>query len=459
MENDVLKSETYKSLLSIRRQYVNLSKYSFPCKGSSTVWQLLHLLIEKLLERIDKYTTRQIRLINTLLPTFDSFCGLLDDSILDKVPWSILPSLESIFSKIRQGSEFVITPQWEVNYAVFNKNIIDYIDGKILSIPNLVFDAGPNFQENKAQFLTKFNKEVYLLLYPRGERLFVLHFPLLGHEIGHIFANEWISVNFNNKLKQLDLYNKVDNYIKQNMPADFKGSLFEPQYVINERGRIFDVFTKIMAEIISDFVGAIVFGPSALLSTFVFSLKFGYDDPSGIEHGYFPWRFRLYFLSKILNIFHTYNFPASFSGVKDWLTQINQLTNGYDYIGFLSNQTKYAFTSFLFELIDTDTKAISDELVHLVPAPHYSDVSNPSLQVEAANRLKNGIIPNCLISDDLQEMPVGFINIIVGTWLFLCEHPLDDVCKFNEISRTANLLSLKGIELSHLQQEVLARDN
>lgn len=460
IEHDIIKSETYKYLIILNRQFIALPKDSFPCSGATQLWSLLYNLINKILERIDRYSTRQLRLITTtLLPEIDELCKQLNNSVTSKVPWSLLPSLESVFSTIRKDAKFIITPQWKTNYSVFNKNIIKHLIDLVFSIPDLVFDSGASFEKEKEAFFLDVSEEIYMLHYPRSERLTPLHFPLLGHEIGHIFAAEWIQGYYQKKLDKYDLENKIDLYIKGNLPPGIKGQLFEPQYIITMKSNIFNTFKRIAEETIADCVGGIIFGPAALLSSFVFCLNFGYDDFDALKFGYLPWRYRLYLLSEVLISIGTLNFQYDSKGARQWIKDILQITNGYDYMSNLRQLTHESYCRFIFEIFMNEIKTIGGELIGLIPKPHYADVGNATLQEEVVRRLSNGVIPNCTISNNLAETPIDFRNIIAGTWLYLCKQNLSETVEFNKISKRANLLSLKAIELSHMQQKVINGDD
>ena len=452
MEKFILKADTYKSLLTIRRKYKDLSKESFPCDGSGQLWELLLNIIDIITERLNGYSSRQIQLLNTILPAFDEFCKLLDGSVVSKVPWSVLPSLEHLFSIIRRDALFTIVPQWEFNYGIICKNIIELIADKIVSVPGFIFDNDSDFDNNKEKLLSKYTKENYLLLYPIGERLHPLHFPLLGHEIGHIFADEWLVKSYDDKIDKLGLPGQVDSYLKKHIPPHIQShTILENIFLNTENAKILKSFRRIVVEIIADCVGVIIFGPSALLSSFVLSVKFGYSNFNAIDKGYLPWRYRLYFISKIIEHLGTGVYFSEAAGVHKWIAEIEKIIVNYDYVGEIEKQPTIAYYSLIYKMLEQEICTISDEICLNIPAPHYSDIMNVDLQKEVFDRLDNGIIPNCKIYSDLKEDPIDFRNIIIGTWLFICEQPIDKLKEFIEVSRNANLLSLKAIELSHLQ--------
>jgi hypothetical protein len=454
MDDRVLKIEVYRSLIALKRQYDNLPRDNFPCEGANKLWSLLSYLIDMMIDRVESYYPTQLRLLNTLLTHFETYCGQLYNSTVDKVPWSILPSIENIFGRIKKDALFIITPQWEYNYGIYIQNVVDLLKSKVILSSNLIFEPDDKYDENVANLLNKYPNEIYILLYPRRERLSVLHFPLLGHEIGHIFAELWLSKYYEDKLKTHDVDNNIEAYIKKIKPTELVGSLFQKNYIHRMKYECSEVFHRVTREIISDFVGALIFGFPALLASYIYSVQCDFDDIRHIDKGYLPWRFRLYFISKILKEFNIRSLSNFNGDITAWLQNIEAIIDGYDYDKKLRTHDRYGYVVYLFLMLDSELSNIAKELMQLVPKPHYTDIENREMCEEVVRRLKKGILPNCSIDENLSEKPIGFRNIITGTWLYLCDQPLNKTIDFNKKSKNANLLSLKAIELSHLQRMV-----
>ena len=163
IEKQIIKAETYKKLRTLQKQYKDLPHGDFLCDGAESVWRLLKDIINKLVERFDKYSSKQLQLFNELFPFFDRVCGYLDDSETKKIPWSIIPSIEDLFSKIKPGTKFIICPIWETNYAIYTKNIIEYLNLKVIQLPGLIFDWGPSFITDCENFLEPFPSGIYFV--------------------------------------------------------------------------------------------------------------------------------------------------------------------------------------------------------------------------------------------------------------------------------------------------------
>lgn len=451
-EKEIIRIETYKKLLLLRKQYYGLPHGDFLCDGGEYIWSLQVNIIKKIIERFDIYSYRHLQLINTLFSFFEKICGYLNDSKTKNVPWSIIPSLEDLFTKIKPNTKFVICPLWETNYKIYNRNIIEVIDQTLLSVPNLIFDPSDDFVDIKNKFLSDYPAGIYFVFYPRTERLSVLHFPLLGHEIGHIYSLTWINDNFRRMIEESDIERLLRKEINSDIPAIVQSeTLFIDNLIENQLLVIYDMYTNILAETISDIVGTFIFGPSTLFSSYIFAIKGGFDDFKGLKFGYLPWRFRLNYICNALEYLGLEYPPTGLDKSYNWVDEIKK-TADIDFDKYkYSRENRYC--KYIASLISSNFNSICKSIEGFVGDQNYKNSYDEKLQKNVVERLENGIIPNCIIDDKLKETPIGLRNIVAGTWLHLCELDLADYEKHCLKSLNANLLSLKAIELSHFQND------
>lgn len=454
MHDFVVKSETYKYILRLQNQYSVLAYEELPCKGAIDIWKLATRILEKISLRLDKFSNRQIQLINTLLPNLEEFCGFLNDSKLSNVPWSLIPSLESLFSEIRPGAKFVITPKWEVNYGIVTGNIFEYWDVDVLSIRGLLFDDDENFDNNIKELLKDIGSEIYILFYPRSERLSVLQFPILGHEIGHIFAHSWLNTEFDKFINEYKIKEKLLSYVKNTMPKDILGTLFEDHYERSKISDILNIYRAILAETISDIIGAIIFGHTALLSSYIFAIKHGLDNYTGITKGYLPWRYRLNVVHRIIDIMKVEYRIDGFMKFNKWLDEIHQIARDVETDILYKREKGHDYLKYLVDVLNENFETIFTFINKMVPGKHFDEIYDHQFETKVYERLKDEIIPNCVIDDHLVETPIDLRNIVSGTWRYIGELIQDNYENFVKKSNQANLLSLKGIELSYLQSRV-----
>lgn len=451
-----VRTETFKKFKYLHKQFYNLPHGDFPCIGASSAWKFLSSIVEIILQRFDDYSTRQIQFLNTALPLFETFCGYLDDSKLNKVPWSLIPSLEELFTKIKPGTEFVICPLWETNYKILNRNIIEYVDTIFLKIQGLVFDVGPDFDLKRLDFLSKYPNSIYFVFYPRTERLSVLHFPLLGHEIGHIFSTEWLDQYYEDTLNKHKIKSQIESYLNGMIPPDFIGPLFKPQFIDEQVEKIVGIYKMIMSEILADIIGAYIFGHAALLSNYVFSLKYKPDDFKGVPRGYLSWQFRLYFILKAFSSMMLEELPSEYSETNKLIDEIRSLCSSIDVYNYNYSSTNYKYIKFIIEIVEQEFDSICYEADRFLSGQQYFRTYSKDLQGKVIERLNNKIIPNCVSKSNLTEKPIDLRNIVGGTWLSLCELDYKDYETYFERSHTINLLSLKAIELSYHQKHFIS---
>ncbi len=450
-EKKILKTETVKKLILLKKHHYRLPHSDFLCDGAIHVWKLQIKIIEKLLERFNKYTHKQLQLINTVLPFLEKICGYLDDSKTINVPWSIIPSLEDLFSKVKPDTQFVICPLWENNYQIINRNIVEYLDNSVISIPGLLFDPGSNFEAEKKNFLSDAPSGIYFVFYPRSERLSVLHFPLLGHEIGHIFASSWLDSNFNDSLFNQEAEKTLKAEIDSEIPPDVIDPIFKETFINNRLLEMLEIFHKVLSEVISDIVGVFIFGPSALLSSFIFAIKFGLDDFRALEYGYLSWRFRLFFICKAIKYMENDKLPSRYTKSIQLMEEILTLAdidiNKYSY------NKQHRFIRHIVRLFDEKIQVVFQDIESFLADQVYSKNYDESHQKKIFERLQNGIIPNSILDDKLDETPMGLRNIVGSTWLFVNELSESDSLEYFKKASCANLLSIKAIELSHFQKD------
>ena len=178
-------------------------------------------MIEKLIQRFDVLDINTIKKIPVLFHKIQTWSNHLSDSKLGDVPWSMLPSLEELFSKVKGESQYIISPIWERNYFIHVENVVETINLQILGNPGLFCDN----DDEQSSFLEEIKKNIgckniYLMSYPRLKRLSVLHFAILGHEIGHLFFKDWMDDHWDSFFEKNNLKSKIDTFIDETLNRD-----------------------------------------------------------------------------------------------------------------------------------------------------------------------------------------------------------------------------------------------
>jgi hypothetical protein len=311
--------------------------------------------------------------------------------------------------------------------------------------------VGPDFEDEKKAFLEEAPTGIYFVFYPRAERLSVLHFPLLGHEIGHIYALIWLDQNFKDKLISTQIEKTLKNEIDAELPPNAIEPIFKETYINQRLLDILGIYNRVLAEVIADLVGAFIFGQSALLSSYIFAIKFGLDDFRALEYGYLSWRFRLYFICKAMKYMDTNKYPSRYSKSNQLIEEISHAADididSYPY------KKQHGYIKHIVMLFDKNLETVFKDIETFLGGEIYPKNYNEIHQKNVYERLHDGIIPNSMLNADLDEIPIGLRNIVGATWIFVNEIESTDNDKYFRQVLCANLLSIKAIELSHFQDD------
>ena len=450
MQDKIARAEVNRKLKVLLNHCTQLQGQFYPSKGPRILLILLQKIIKQILSRFNLYNSIQITLIGSLCNAIERFIGYIDTSEMSEVPWSIIPALGKLFGIIRPNCEFIICPVWETNYAIYNSNLIQDLRATIIEAPKLLFEQDDKFQENINNFMKDQPQGLYFLFYPRIERLSVLHFSLLGHEIGHLSADEWLQNNWGQFLDKFKIIPNLSEYFDKKVKSRNRPpQLFDQQYIRISTSRSIEIFKKTMKELLSDIFGVLVFGPSSLFSSYIFALNSQFDDVTNVSNGYLPWRYRLRILKRVL-------LNLNIEGLKDkfgkWLDLVFTTCDDQSDLNALKTTPDLDYILILLDAIDKSFDDLCGDLKKIVIDNSFDKISNNEDHNEVLIRLKDGITPNAIMFDNLKERPIDIRAIVSGTWSYLTQIPLDDIEEYSKESRLANLLSLKAIELSTIQE-------
>ncbi len=215
-----------------------------------------------------------------------------DRSRVEHTPWSLVQAMER-FLQATLGSEyqFIIRPQWSYNYAIVGDRVAYY---------RRLFSSFPDWipiSEWHATIKESASHRIFIISFPRVERMNVLTHANWGHEIGHILISEWMAEHFD-ELWQREAP-AIEAAIRDYVQNELGPPVLADEIVADYMKRTLSLTRKSLKELISDAIGAHILGPAALASLCEFSSRFELDA-NPLECGdYPPWRFRL---TKIIEI-------------------------------------------------------------------------------------------------------------------------------------------------------------
>lgn len=446
----IIRGEIFSRLKVIEKYYYILKDQVFPTSGSEHIVKLILDILQLLQNRFDKFTIQHIRFIGSKCCDFEELCGYLLESRITNVPWSIVPTLEKVFQSVKPGAEFAICPMWESNYSILKRDVINDLK-EIAKIPNLLFDANSAEELDSLvkNLFTEFPASIFFIFFPKAERLSVLHFALLGHEIGHTFAQTWIDTNYDEFLKKTNFIANIEQIATTQFKEQFNQeeeaqteNIFAHIFKVQMIYKYEDVIKKILSELLSDVFGAFLFGETALIASYLFAQRSDIDSVQWWEKGYLSFRYRLWFVWKAIEYLKSKKTISVRGGNWDHLLK--------ECIGVECEDIHIddKYLQAILKILNTENSNLFEIILNEVGDNLYSKYVNEDEIQKVKERLINNIVPNAYLDEQLHEHPIEFRNILYGTCLYLAEQNPANHQEYERRTKIANLLSLKGIELS-----------
>lgn len=198
----------------------------------------------------------------------------VEDAVVRRTPWSLVRPFEELAESIHGHAAFLLRPIWSYNYTIYE--CVENLRG-VVDRPG-IFES----QEEIDSFYSQFPQRLYITSFPRLERLNVLFHVLLGHEIAHPIADEWVQGEDEESLIG-EIRRRLTTALK--VPSD----LFDYSSLPDE---IYTIRTCALQELMCDYACVLLFGPAALFAFDALGKAMGLDMTApGDYHP--PWRYRL----------------------------------------------------------------------------------------------------------------------------------------------------------------------
>ena len=445
LENNILKAEILLKIQVTSQKVKKLSREIFPTLGPQKILLLSTRILKKLIERFETYSLDQMILIkNGILRQIIDLVSCIEYSTIKNVTWSIIPAYNMLFKSLLNDIEYIIVPQWEENYGIRNKNIIDDFK-EYLYTPNLLFDAGAS-KETVSEMMVDIPSQLYLIKYSRLEKLSALHLALLGHEIGHIFASRWINGNYFDFAKKTGLSEQLEKIVLEELKND---NLLDDMFVEFFKEKKMDEYHHLIRknydELLSDIFGCALFGHTYIIAMYLFSSITTDLDKSHWRKGYLSWRFRLQNCMRfILFILKQHPNKQNTYALYDSICSTIH--------GNIKDHTSHDVCNLLIESFRMKEEEIFDTICKYTKTQLFvKRIDDEQIKV-AQERLEYGIIPNAMLKFD-KEIPIDIRNILYAIWLVSYKESESNIQSFSKRIQFYNLLGIKGIELSVEQEE------
>jgi hypothetical protein len=203
------------------------------------------------------------------------------------IPWSLVANLDELLKNEFGDKCFLLyRPQWNFNYSVFTEDINSYLKKILISFY-------PEDEDNIERLFS--DDKIHIFSFPFLEKNNVLLNSILGHEIGHFYHRTWEQDTYKKK------YEEHNIILTQYYYEQYKNELYKA-YDETEEG--LEILKGLYREVIPDFYGYCLFGPSIVFSLFDISAFETKQTLPAKSNGYYPmtkYRIRLlvkYFLEK-----------------------------------------------------------------------------------------------------------------------------------------------------------------
>lgn len=415
------------------------------------VTAVLETSLANLVERYkanDKDVLDQAQIADDFVKDLGAELRYVDGAITAKLPWSLPRPLQALMNRVMPGKVVMLRPQWKYNYGIH----IDEIGERYrLQLKNL--KPRPDLDEVFASF-----PALHLVSFPSLERKNALLHCDVGHELGHLIAEDYLASEPTDYLIGFADFVREQSEILQQREA--LPDLWHQQRMADRFDFLIAARRRGLEEIISDFFGVMLLGPGSLLALLAFASGQRLDTaPSYNTEFYPPWRTRLRLALEFLDRVRPFPFDASpdpasqqvLHRLQERIASIRTLVGDDSDLTVIrgDESTKLAYDSIL-EAIPRIHKFMADKFGPLVIP--MRNLRAEALQLVA--RLKNGIIPNELHSGS----PARLESILNAGWFFRLTYLQPGDQAFDGVDlKTLNRLVLRATELAFIQDEFNAR--
>jgi hypothetical protein len=430
-----------------------LSEYAsdFPSGTPKEIIDLIKRILVGAAEQIEssidtrflEQTCREIQALGSLLSFFDN-------AHTAQTPRGLIEVVDQLMARLQPDSQLMVWPQAEFNYSIRDllpplKSSTQYF------LPANVFK----------EVFGRFNGALNLVSFPRIERDNVLLHATLGHELGHPIADKFLANEKGTKQYSEGLHRAVQRLTG---PVGDAGTELDATLdtLTPDITRLLKLRTRGLQELVSDCVGTLLFGFSAIFAAYDVLTVNGMDALPDNRFMYPPRRFRLRIQHKIAN--NTGHFEAIKSLRRVDRAILGSARNFMDHLeGLISEEHDLAKlkTDRVIEIAYDWIDETLDEAVEFA----VKEVGDLAFEVkkvqdevpELIKRIDLGLPPN-EIGRPPNARPVDWRSAILAAWLYRLHGKkltggdsgkLMTATDFDNLNR----LTLKAVEYTTIQKQ------
>ena len=417
--NELAKQKAKRFGLALSTRLEEVKAFHFPNDKPKEIITVLHQATQRLNQKLKHQN--DIKEMNNLANLFILFCEYLsyfEHTTTEETPRSIIYLIELIKCQLQSDKFIIAGPQYKYDYSVTSLNDIK------VNIERHLYDE-PGTLEN---LFPKIFDDMYIVNFPKIERDNILNHVIIGHELGHAIADEFLNNESNKKT-----YTQTLNKIKTNL-SEHLNQENEPEINLEIFTKTREMRNRGLQEILSDIVCTLIFGPSALFCLFDV-IVIGKGDPNRPAHlnydYYPPAKFRI---RKIYNLLKDKGMIQALHSLKNEGNNdtINNALSHLDHIEcFINDETdiKNIKTEAITKLSYDWLESTLEEAINFIEQKIQSTPINATLitkqTTELVARLQNGLPPNEIGNYPTIEIPDWRIAILAGWLVNLSDDPLN----------------------------------
>jgi len=437
-------SHDFSSGASLR--YINIISKSAQATSyaTKTIYKKIDFQDKKTVEsnfRILKRLKESIKFFSTNLK-------YISDSKMSKIPWGLSNPLAQLANNIIDDANILLYQQWDYNYSIVTRDINEYISDKLELLQ--IYIPSKLYKELKIEL----KRPLYLISFPYLEKNNILQYSLLGHEVGHLYADKI--------LHSLNMKTIIMN--DKNLSTLLNNAKSKPQAL----EQIEDIWKRIFQELISDTIGTLFFGPAMLFSILEFSLQQDIDIPPNHKNGFYPpWRARLRvshtMVLKLLPNFSSYGQGATLFSDANIIKRVKEIESIVaQNIDKESMQNEHEGIFHIFNNAYNYLQTLYDAMLLEFDKNNFDEIKFFEHVNKLTQRLEQGIPPNIIDELDITTNAT-LCEILNAAWKYRISWEntiFDDDGNFNEEyllkRKKLNQLTNKAIEYCDLTDSYLS---
>lgn len=462
--SDYETASTYLKAEQIRSYAEQLQLLPFPSRKAKAFASLIEHACEKvklLVLDLSRGTVKKKEDTDRLISFISLFLvdqlapvlRFIEGASSENTPMNLVVPLEKIGEMLLPDARFLVRRQWRYNYRVRELQW------------ELRQNMEPLFALKKGEIENVFGKQsekLYAISFPSFERDNALLHVCFAHELGHPFQGMYLAADRENS-RPLAL-------LREQIKEAEEGADVVKQAL--DIGRAISLWHAAVAEIISDTISALVFGPSALFALReIASLSHSMDEVSKDLHP--PWRFRLRHVLLVLQecgFVHPDSHklqgwpeerqgdPAIIAqvktGIDDWLVELHAFVEDKKDMEAIGKDVAERCA---YEAVNLASQSIRNFASNTVGKNTYTKEAFREEVPALLERLYHALPPNQIEVKGVEARHVVLASILASGWLYKLtklhgEAGFDGESYVKQVL-LLNRLILKAIELSVVVQE------